>query len=130
MSDSRLGLTALEMSQRFPNYTFKEHEKTLNLALAQCSATVGWDVRGIFRESASGYLTIYLRLKWELFKIQVRSVVFDLFNAALDRVRSHLPLQGKIALENPPNTDGINQVIQELEGGHRSFLQILDRLSE
>jgi hypothetical protein len=129
LSENRLGANFLEMNNLVPNYDFKAHERSLNIALAQCCTRVGWDARGSFREKTSSYMTVYLFLKWQLFQIEIRKVLVDLFNGALDRVRIRVPLKGRIVLADTPTTDEVTSALGDLTAGRDTFIKIMDRLN-
>jgi hypothetical protein len=127
LSDSRFTAQVLEMSNRVPNYDFKDHERSLNLALAQSCYEIGWDVRGTFRDKTSGYLPIDSFLRFESFQIRMRELIFDLFNQALDSVRQKIPLKGRVIVENAPTNAMVHKASEDLKAGRDSFLKIMDR---
>ena len=130
LSENRLGVNFLEMSNAVSNYDFKTHERALNTALAQCCARVGWDARGSFREQTSSYMTVYTFLKWQLFQMKIRKVVVGLLNEALDRVRAKISLKGRIVLKDAPSFEKIMLALGDLTAGRDTFIEIMDRFNQ
>lgn len=74
-------------------------------------------------------MTVYTFLKWELFQIEVRKVVLELFNGALDRVRTRVPLKGRIVLTDAPQFEEVTKALGDLAAGRDTFLRIMDRFN-
>ena len=127
LSEVRLAGHALQLSNTVPNYDFRDHERSLNLALAQACAEIGWDARGSYRDKTLGYLQMDSFLRFEQFQIEVRKVVFDLFNQALDRVRLQLPLKGRVSPASAPDSPFVQKAREDLQAGRDSFVRIMDR---
>jgi hypothetical protein len=128
LSDMRSGAAMYEMSQKIANYDYKDHDRTEKLALAQCCAATGWDARGWYRQETTEYAINWERLQLEFFMIEMRKVVLELFNEALDRVRRNVPYKGHVALVNPPNETTLAAARYDLEHGRDSFVNIMKRL--
>jgi hypothetical protein len=117
LSDMRLTAAGYELSQTIPNYDFKDHERSLNLALAQSCEFPSWEARGTFRSETTEYLSMYRRMKWNLFLIEIREVVLERFNEVLNRLRKSVPFEGHVSLINPPTKRALVTVLRDLEDG-------------
>ncbi len=127
LSEIRLATYAYAMGNTVPHYDFKAHEETMNLALAQCSYPIGWNARNSIRDKVLTYYTMDSFLRWQRFLNKVRAVVVSIFNEAINRIREKHSIEGIIALEGAPTDAQIDESIDDLAQGRRSFTEIMDR---
>jgi hypothetical protein len=127
LSDSmipRFAIENMELSSA-PEFDFKRYNRTLKEAIAQVTKETGWTARSLLGNDVLEYYQIYRWLKFERFKIILRSQVIDSLNQALIKAGGILGFSASAKIEGIPNLEDADTALFALERGSRSFKELM-----
>lgn len=106
-------------------YDFQEHQRHLNLALAEVGRSLGWTARGSFNGEVLSYTWIRMQLKFERFKIQLREALLDELNAGLRKVGAAMGFSATIKLDGLPTENSVETALRDLHEGKMAFTEVM-----
>jgi hypothetical protein len=107
-------------------YDVTAHHHLRQVALAKVTKDFGWDARNSFEKEASEFYLIYRYLKFEKFKIELRSNILDTLNDGLELVGKQLGFNAKILVNGLPTLDDVQSAHDHLIKGDLPFGEILE----
>lgn len=115
-------------SLQWVGYDFAQHVKAQELLLAECTADIGWDARGLFNKHVTTQYIVYRRLKFVAFW---RAVVDDVVTA-LNELTSDPAVLGtstfSVSLSGLPSVADLQAAMSELPLGSLPLAAINDGL--
>jgi hypothetical protein len=108
-------------------YSFTEEILTKDLALAELTRDLGWDMRAMFagRDTFVEYYTTVRRLRFERFLANFRSTLVDQLNRRLIDVGKVVGESGQLVLTGLPDEDDIAAAEESLRRGDKDFKDLL-----
>ncbi len=106
-------------------FDFGEWHRCQQIALAQATQECGWNGRNSFSEVITEYYFLYRFLKFEQFKLQLRTSILAQLNEVLRIAGARIGFTGQIVLHGLPNSAQIEQSMRELESGEVSFADVM-----
>jgi hypothetical protein len=122
MRFSQLAVIAAE--QKIP-YNFKEHERSMKLALVEAVRPIGWYARGSYNNFVTSYYWIRLMIKFEKFKIELRHVMLTTLNEALKRIGLKLGFEAQIEITGLPKRVDVTDALRKLDLGEVPFTEVM-----
>ncbi len=110
-------------------YDLEELKRIEQRAVASITRRTGWDGSGTFREAATGYYTMRRRLRFEAFKIRLRSTVADTINRILAIAGAVVGFSAVVSLHHLPRLDEIRSSCDELAAGRFDYLEAMEQYS-
>lgn len=110
-------------------YDLEEMKQIDHRAVASITGSTGWDGRGTFRDSATGYYTMRRFLRFEAFKARLRSTVADTINRILAISGAVVGFEAVVGLNHVPTLEEIRASCDDLAAGRFDFLEAIDQYS-
>jgi hypothetical protein len=106
-------------------FDFQEWHKCHDIAPAQATLECGWNARNSFPEEITEFYYVQRFLRFERFKLELRTSLVSQVNDLLQLVGNRLGFSGRMVIAAPPDTAQIDQSTQELESGAASFAEVM-----
>jgi hypothetical protein len=108
-------------------YSTTEDIRFKDLALAEVSRELGWDMRNAFtgREIFLEYYTIVRRLRFERFLARFREQLIEKLNSYLLQIGEVVGERGQLALTGMPTEADVDAAMDSLERGDQDFKDLL-----
>jgi len=112
-------------------YSSTEEIRFKDLALAEVSRDLGWDMRTMFtgQETFLEYYTIVRRLRFERFLARFRSNLVDGLNTYLASIGEAIGESGQLVLRGLPTEADIDTAEASLKRGDQDFKDLLEPFS-
>lgn len=104
---------------------FSEWRKCHEIALAQATCECGWNARSSFTENITEFYFLRRFLKFEQFKLEIRTSILSQLDEILQIVGSRIGFSGRILVRGLPDSAQINESMRDLESGTASFADIM-----
>lgn len=98
---------------------------TLHRALAEATRPLGWNARGMFGKEQTDYHVISRHLRFERFKISLRSEILSTLNAGLRRAGERIGFKAEVAISGVPTEADIDEAEHSLAEGSESYKKIM-----
>lgn len=98
---------------------------TEELALAEATKLIGWDVRGLIYHDVFDYYVLHRYMRFQLFLAKLREHFLKLLNAGLDPIRQQTEHSGVLIIEGLASSFDIEKAIKELAEGSMSFERVM-----
>jgi hypothetical protein len=105
-------------------FDFKEWRQCSNIAVAQATAACGWNGRNSFSKEITEFYFIERFLKFELFKLELRTSLLTQLNDLLQIVGRRLGFSVRIIASGLPDKSQIDESTQQLASGTASFADV------
>lgn len=119
-------LAATAMNQQLA-YDFTAHRQMHEIAVARAASVFGWDARRTSDERKLEPYRVWGYIQAERFKLELRSILLDGLNDALEKVGNRLGWNSRIVIDGLPDFSDIRQAEQDLASGARGIDAILHR---
>ena len=125
LSDQRFFEMALNAQKTGLPYNFTEHQRSMNLALAEVGKTIGWTARGTFNRATLSFHWIQMQLRFERFKLRLREALLGQLNTGLRRIEGPLGFSPEIKIFGLPTEADIDKASEQLSAGQSPFTEVM-----
>jgi len=102
------------------------HAHAQELALAEATRAIGWSARGLLQDCMSDVYRLRRELRFERFKIEMRTAILETLNIGLRRTDGKLAGLGQIEISGLPTARDVSSAEEQLEAGGTPFGQIIN----
>jgi hypothetical protein len=106
-------------------FDFQEWHKCHDIAVAQATMACGWNARNSFPKEVTEFYFVQRFLKFERFKLELRTSLLSQVNDLLQIVGKQLSFSGRIGMVGLPDNAQIDQSMQQLECSTASFTDVM-----
>jgi hypothetical protein len=112
-------------------YSATDEILTKDLALAEVSRHIGWDMRAMFsgRDTFLEYHTTVRRLRFERFLANFRTTLVEQLNRYLVQIGKVVGEDGQLVLKGLPGEDDVAAAEESLQLGEKDFKDLLEPFS-
>jgi hypothetical protein len=112
-------------------YSATDEILTKDLAIAEVSRHLGWDMRAMFagKDTFLEYYTTVRRLRFERFLAQFRVTLVEQLNRHLVQVGEVIGEDGQLTLQGLPDEDAVAAAEESLRLGEKGFKDLLEPFS-
>lgn len=112
-------------------YSATDEILTKDLALAEVSRHIGWDMRAMFsgRDTFLEYYTTVRRLRFERFLVNFRTTLVEQLNRHLLEIGKVVGADGHLVLQGLPREEDIAAAEEALRHGKKDFKDLLEPFS-
>ena len=103
------------------SYNFAKHQRKRSELFAEATRSVGWNVRGLFKESHLEPYEVWRQIRFLEFKIRVRDSIIDRLNAALAEIGQRIGFEVSIELSGLPTLQDVESAKEDLKLGRRGL---------
>jgi len=104
---------------------FSDFHQTLYRALAEATRSVGWNARGLISKHQTDYHHLQRQLRFERFKIVLRSVIVDTLNLGLCRAGDRIGFTAHLSLDGAPDEAEVDEAERRLAEGKHTYKEIM-----
>jgi hypothetical protein len=110
-------------------YDFERFREAQERALGASTRPMGWNARGLFDRTQTGYYYCARELRFQRLKITLRDHIVSRLNWALERAGQQIGFQARVLLEGLPTLSDVVRAEELLAAGETSFKEIIDRFT-
>lgn len=104
---------------------FGDFRQTLYRALAEATRSVGWNARRLLNDYQTDYHHLHRQLRFERFKIVLRSVILDTLNIGLRRAGDRIGVTAQLSLDGAPSETEVDEAERRLAEGKHTYKEIM-----
>lgn len=124
LPDFAIANLASDGGSRVP-FDLEELKRIEQRAVASITRSTGWNGRGTFEEAATGYYTMRRFVRFEAFKVELRSAVLDTIN----RILVVVGLKAAVSLHHLPTIEEIRASCNDLAVGQLDSSRVREQYS-
>ncbi len=108
-------------------FDFQEFHEAQDRAIAAATANIGWDARGGFAERQTDIYYIARRLRFERYKIALRSTIVSAINGLIGKYEKQFGLKGRVVVEGCMTMAEVEEAEAHLQAGDCSLTSLVEQ---